>query len=172
MPLPSSLSVTLKDAKGVSSNTSYFVLLDSGMTVANLQEIGERWVEDLDNVTGCVITGMNINYAVDISDPGLNLKTAALPDTDVEEGARFSFRTALGFLSEFRIPGFLESLYPVGSAIVNILAPAVAELIADVVDGIGYGTGLDIDGSDNRGEDLVSLDAANEQHVAQRRTRR
>lgn len=172
MPLPSSLSVTLEDAKGVTSNMSYFVVLPSAVTMTNLQEIGERWVEDVDNVTGCRIVNAQINFVVDISDPGLNLKAVADPNTDVEEGARFSFRTALGFLTEFRIPGFLETLYQVGSSVVDILAPSVAEIIADVVSGILYAPLLDIDGSDNRGEDIVALDAANEQHVSQRRQRR
>jgi len=168
MPLPSRMVATLIDEKGSSSTVSLNVVLPSALTMTNVQEIGERWAEDLDNVTGCQIVAVAMMYEVDLTDPGLNLKFVADAGSDIEEGARFSFGTPSGFVTEFRIPGFLESLITAGTRTVNILAPAVVEILTDVISGIGYGLGVDVDASDNRGEDISRLSSAVEQFVRSR----
>jgi len=168
MPLPSRMVATLIDEKGSSSTVSLNVVLPSALTMTNVQEIGERWAEDLDNVTGCQIVAVAMMYEVDLTDPGLNLKFVADAGSDIEEGARFSFGTPSGFVTEFRIPGFLESLITAGTRTVNILAPAVVEILTDVISGIGYGLGVDVDASDNRGEDISRLQSAVEQFVRSR----
>lgn len=168
MPLPSRMVATVTDDKGGTSTVTLNVVLPSALTITNIQEVGERWAEDLDNVTGCLISGLSICYEVDLTDAGLNLKTVPDAGSDVEEGARFSFATATGFITEFRVPGFLETLIIAGTRAVNILAPSVVELLADVVAGIGYGLGVDIDASDNRGEDITRLQYAVESFVRSR----
>jgi len=168
MPLPSRMVATLIDEKGSSSTVSLNIVLPSSVTMTNLQEIGERWAEDLDNVTGCQVEALAVMYEVDLSDPGLSLKNSPDIGSDIEEGARFSFGTPSGFVTEFRIPGFLESLITAGTRAVNVLAPAVVEILTDVIAGIGYGVGVDIDASDNRGEDISRLTSAVEQFVRSR----
>jgi len=166
--VPSRMVATLIDEKGSSSNVSLNVVLPSSITMTNVQEIGERWAEDLDNVTGCQIVAVAMMYEVDLTDPGLSLKNSPDNGSDIEEGARFSFGTPSGFVTEFRIPGFLESLINAGTRTVNILAPAVVEILTDVISGIGYGLGVDVDPSDNRGEDISRLQSAVEQFVRSR----
>lgn len=106
---------------------------------------------------------INIGLVYDVSLPA-GLDSAAEADTDVEEGARFSWVTSLGNFSRFRIPTFRETLIASDSKAVDILDTDVVALINAVVNGLSEtedGT-EQVAPCDGRGEDIVSLNTARE----------
>lgn len=84
---------------------------------------------------------------------------------DVQEKARFAFRTASGFLKSLSIPTVVESIFATGSGDVDTSDPDVAAFVTAMEDGIdltGVGGSGTIEPSDLRNDDLVSLAQAHE----------
>ncbi len=119
-------------------------------------------------VTGA-ITRIGLVHDLDLSTLGLT--PAAAANSDVEEGARFQFRTEGGFYSGLRLPTFDEALIAAGSRAVDVEDTAVAAFITAMRTGInltGVGGSGVIQPCDSREEDLTALEFAREQFQSSR----
>lgn len=87
------------------------------------------------------------------------IKTTADADSDVEEGARFSFRTAIGGLTGFRIPTFDEAFMVSGSPLVDVADATVDALVQRVIAGQTVGL-INVSPSDQYGSDVTGLESA------------
>lgn len=111
-------------------------------------------------ITGA-ITRIGVAFTVPI--PGTGVRAAPLADSDVEEGARFQYRTAGGFLTALRLPTFNEAFVQAQSRNVDLLDVAVAPFNTAMIAGIAGEQP-----SDKREEDIVALDFAREQFQSSR----
>ena len=157
---------TIRDAKGETSVME--VKVPDNLTVVNLGIFAQQMANLVDNVITGAIT--RIGVALSFPLPG-TLKAAPLANSDVEEGARFGFRTTNGYPTGFRVPTFDEALIASGSKEVNTVDADVAALITAVVAGINLvpvgGTGT-VGATDDRGEDIIALNFAKEQFLSSR----
>lgn len=124
----------------------------------------------IDPLISGYITRIGVAFSVSIP---AGLASVASSISDVEEGAKFQWRTALGNFTSFRIPTFLDSLISPGSNAVDTGEANVAALIAATQGGIdltaatppGSGT---IAPCDQREEDITTLVTAKEQFLSSR----
>lgn len=151
--MPAFVTYTVKDEKGNSSVMN--MNIPTATTAANAITFAQSFAGLLNAVITGQITAIGLGYLVTL--PG-GLRTSPLGGSDVEEGARFSFRTALNHLTRFRIPTFDESLILAGSKAVDLEDTAVDALVDAMTGGLGG-----VSPVDSRDEDVVSLDAAQEQ---------
>jgi hypothetical protein len=82
--------------------------------------------------------------------------------SDVQEKARFGFRTVNKFLKSLSIPTFLESLFNPGAKTVNTGDTDVAALVTAMESGITVNTHT-VAPCDLRGEDITDLETAVEE---------
>lgn len=156
---------SIQDGKGKVSTTE--VNLPTATNLASATAMAQQLATLINNViTGAIV---RIGITLQVTPPG-GLRVAAAANSDVEEGARFQYRTQNGFYSGLRIPTFDESLIATGSRDVNV-AGAVATFSTAMISGIDTsgagGTGV-IQPCDKRGEDLVALEFAREQFLSSR----
>jgi hypothetical protein len=151
---------TIQDAKGEKSTmkVNFGASPNLGMVRA--------WAEQAAIVISNVITGGIVDIGIGI---GVQIPSAALnpPDesSDVEEGARFSWRTAIGSLTGFRIPTFSEGLLLPGTNQVD--TSAIEDLTNIMIS--GHTVGLEnIQPTDERGSDIESLETARESFQSSR----
>lgn len=90
----------------------------------------------------------------------------AAATSDVQEGARFVFKTALGFLKSVRLPAVVETIFATGSPDVDLTDTDVMAFNSCIVDGLdtavlGGSVGLASFGT-TRYEDLTTLVTATE----------
>lgn len=165
MPVPHVvLSYSIQDAKGAVSTV--------GINFPNAVDIGQVASFALD--TGLMIDGLikgkiisaQVALVIDMSQQA-GLKTAPDADSDVEEGARFSWLTAAQSITGFRLPTFDEAFLIPGTREVD-LADATVDTFHDRIIA-GKTTGIvNASPSDERGEDITILNAAQESFVSSR----
>jgi hypothetical protein len=158
--------LTFKDAKGAVATTEFN--FPSSVTLANAKIFAQQMAILYNNVTTGVIT--RIGVAVLATLPGA-LRASADADSDVEEGARFQFRTDGGFYTGFRIPTFDEAKILSGTKQVDTADTDVAALVAVFEDGLsltGVGGSGTVQPCDKREDPINALDAALEQFVKSR----
>lgn len=158
--------LTFKDAKGESATTEFN--FPSTVTLANAIIFAQQMAILYNNVTTGVIT--RIGVAVLATLPG-TLRASADADSDVEEGARFQFRTDGGFYTGFRIPTFDEAKIISGTKQVDTADTDVAALVAAFEDGLSLvaagGTGT-VQPTDKREDPVNVLDTALESFTKSR----
>ena len=112
--------------------------------------------------------GASIGIGVNLS--GVTLKGAPAQYTDVEEGARFSWRSTVGAPTGFRIPTFLETYgFDTGTA-VNLSDPTVDDFVQRIIQGDTQGA-TTVRWSDSRGNNIAALIKAVESFTKSRRRR-
>lgn len=150
------VTYTIQDAKGKVSTPRYN--LGSAANLGMARRIAEAAVPILVNVIKGAITDIGIGISVAI--PG-GTPTTPDPDSDVEEGARFSFVTDAGSSTNIRIPTFDEAKLVSGTAQVDTTDTDVQAFVDLMIDGHTYLL-ENIQPTDERGEDIVALTAARE----------
>lgn len=159
--------LSIQDEKGVTSTTE-LNLEDSGLPLIQQAFAGEI-AKLVDGMTTGAITRVGATFNIPLPS---GIKTAPQANSDVEEGARFQFRTANGFYSGMRIPTFDESKIVTGTRAVDLTDSDVAAFVTAMTDGIdmtaaGF-VGVTEEPVDKRGEDLVALEFAREQFISSR----
>lgn len=149
---------SIQDAKGQTSTME--INIPTATTLANATTFAQAMAGLLNAVTTGAITRIGVVLSVAL--PG-GIRTGALTNSDVEEGARFQFRTALGNLTATRVPTFLETLIASNSRAVDLEDTDVAAFVTAMEDGIGGVTP-----TDKRGEDVAALTSAREQFQSSR----
>jgi hypothetical protein len=140
---------TIQDKKGKKPTHSVRINSDSE---AATQAFAEAWAQAIDDLIGGVIRGAVALLGVDISGATGNV---AATGSDVEEIARFEFRTFEGHKVEVTIPAILETLIDNDTGQVNRAAGAVAAFIAMMEDGITANSVL-VEPCDVGEDDIVS----------------
>ena len=152
---------TIRDGKGEQSTMQ--VNVPSSTSAADAIIFGQQFAGIIDPLVNGAITRVGIVLDVDIS--GLGLTPNASLQADVEEGAKFQFRTSQNHFTSFRIPTFLDTLIPGGGNAVDQANGQVAALLTAMEDGIdlsGVGGSGVISPSDTRNEDIVATTSAKE----------
>jgi hypothetical protein len=159
MAIAISLEFAFVDDKGETSSTT--VRVPNGFTLAQYGEFGFAMAQLFADASGCAITGVSINFALDLS--GLGLKTVANALSDVAEKAQFIWNTVTGSIKKiFRIPTFSESLVQAGTDAVDTADLAVAAFVTANTNGIVV-TGGTVAPTNSRDNDVVSLASARQQ---------
>lgn len=159
------VSYTIEDAKGLSSSTE--VNFVGTATFADVQRAALRIGQLINGMTRGALRKVNISYSVGLPE---GVRVTPLENSDVEEGARFQFRTTNGFFTGMRIPTFDESLLVANSTEVNQSATAVQQFIAAIVNGVALtDPAALVTCVDKRGEDIIALSFAREQFQSSRR---
>lgn len=153
---------TIKDAKGkkATKKVNFGASANLGMVRA--------WAENFAPLLANVIKGqiVDIGIGIGVTLPG-GLPTAPDADADVEEGARFNWRTAIGSNTEFRIPTFDEAKLVAGTNQVNTADADVTAVINQMI--TGHTVALEnIQPTDERGSDVVALESARESFQSSR----
>jgi len=157
------VSYTVEDAKGEKS--SFNINFPDSVDIAVLKNFARSTAEMIDDLIKGRITGIGVGLAIDTA--GLSLKQTANADADVEEGARFSWRTVLNTLTSFRLPTFDETFLVSGTRNVDTANAAVTTFVGRILAGQTVGL-TNVSPSDDRGEDVSALEAASESFTRSR----
>ncbi|MCZ7544890.1 MAG: hypothetical protein M5R40_15810 [Anaerolineae bacterium] len=154
------------DEKGKTSTTE--VKLPTATVWADAVIMAQQIALLIDPLILGAITRVGVTADVELP---VGLAASASANSDVEEGARFQFRTENGFYTGLRLPTFDESLIVAGTRGVDLTDTDVAAFVAAMEDGIdtsGYGGTDTVEPCDARDEDIVSLEFAREQFLSSR----
>ncbi len=157
------LQFTLVDAKNETSTTE--VNIPEQLLFDTVEATGQAFAALIDQLTTGAVTRITALHTIDL--PG---GLTPLPDgaSDVEEGARFQFKTANGFYTALRLPTFDEGRIVTGTKEVDQVDADVAAFIQAMVDGVSVAAGPTVQPCDKRGEDIAQLTFAREQFVSSR----
>lgn len=136
---------------------------------AQREAFAEAFAQVIDDMIEGAIVKITLTTEVDL--PASGLKGAGNPGSDVEEGAEFSWATAVGYPSTNRVPTFSESQYESlgDSRNVDQGNTEVAAFIDAVLSGILAG-GAQVQPSDSHGVDLTVIRGARQMHQKERRS--
>lgn len=149
---------TARDNKGKLATTE--VKVPTGYSIAQYVEFVGAMAQLIDAIVDGKITSANFCIGVELS--GLGLKALALDASDVEEKGFFQYATAGGYQTRLQIPTFKEGLVVLGSDAIDTLQADVLAFNTAMLVGILV-TGPDtIQPSDEREDDIQSLDFARE----------
>jgi len=162
MALPLKVQYSIKDAKGIVSRT--LVHLPDTTSIANATTYAGNLAEAIDALIKGQIVSVDICVGLDIS--GLDLKDAPDLASDVEEGALFSYQTALGLLFRQRLPTYDEATILDNTRQVDLSNAGVQAYTDLITDGNGT-----VSPTAMAGGDLTSLSSAKEQFVKNRKGR-
>jgi hypothetical protein len=165
--LPFTITYSIKDAKNAVSTTKVNVPRSVGLT--NVTIFATEMAKLINNLTRGAIT--RIGAATFVPLPAI-LRQQPLPNSDVEQGARFRFRTEDGFYTALRLPTFDKNYILPGSKDVDTTDAAVVAFVTVMTTGINLatagGTGT-ASPSDKRDNDVVALASAKKQFLSSRR---
>jgi len=157
MALAVTLRFDLADQGGQTSFTK--IRVQTGMTIAQYIEGAQAFAQLIADINNGVVTGASVNFSIDLS--GLGLKTIANILADVYEKARFQFNTAVaGLRAKFSLPTLDENKVGAGGDTVLTSDPDVAALISAFEDGIAVTGPATIQPTDDRENDITSLQFA------------
>lgn len=157
------LVYTIVDAKGKSSTVkiNFPVAVDLGQ----VQSFAVDTATMINNIIKGQITEAGLGLAIDIS--GATIRSAPDPDSDVEEGARFSWRSAVNAVTNFRLPTFDEAKLISGTRNVDTTDTDVDTFVDRILEGKTTGL-VNASPSDDRGSDIEELVSARESFTSTR----
>lgn len=152
------LYLTVADEKGEKSNVNF------PCNLPTLDDI-EPALNALADLVDPLITGGIVSAGVSLAVDLTTVQTIADALSDVQEGARFVFRSVGNFIKSVRLPTFDESLIVGGTSVVDLDDLDVFAFVTAITDGIDLssvgGTGL-VTFQTIHAEDLTDLDKATE----------
>jgi hypothetical protein len=164
--MPYTVLYSVRDGKGATSTTE--LNLPDSITLDNARIFAAEMGKLIDNLITGAIVRIGLVLSVDLPS---GIATNPDENSDVEEGARFQWRTQNGFYSGMRLPTFDEANIVAGSRDVDQAASPVAAFVLAMLDGInlvGAGGSGKPNPCDKRGEDIVALEFAREQFLSSR----
>lgn len=166
--MPFVLIYSIKDEKGKRSTTE--VNLPESTAFADVVLFAGAMAQIIEPLISGSIERVGIAFILALSSI-TGLKATPAANSDIEEGARFGFKTLGNFTTALRIPTFREDFVTVGTREVDTTDADVAAFVTAMRTGINL-TGLGGSGTvapvDKREEDIVTLDSAKEQFVSSR----
>jgi hypothetical protein len=155
---------TYQDSKGAIGRNE--ISAPSSVDIAILSTFARSTAQLIDTLTKCKITALGIGLELALASV-TGIKSAPISGSDVEEGARFTFRTSADSLTSTRIPGFDETFVDNASRAVLTSQTDVAAFIARMISGQTVGA-INASPSDSYGNDIASLESARESFQASR----
>ncbi len=157
------LVYSIRDAKGKTSTVkiNFPVTVNIGM----VQDFAVSTATMINSLIKGQIMDAGIGLAVDLS--GATIRNAPDPNSDVEEGARFSWRSAAGAITNFRLPTFDEAFMVSGTRNVDTEDTTVDAFVQRIIEGRTVGL-ENASPSDDRGSDIEALDTARESFTSSR----
>jgi len=148
------LTYSYTDAKGASASNR--INFPQNVDIDQLKGFALSTGLLIDAVTRCKIVGVGIGIEIDLVGA---FKTSAIANSDVEEGARFSFNTDANTLTAFRLPGFDEAFIDSTSRNVDLANASVDALVQRILQGLTVGL-INVSPTDSNGNDVVSINTA------------
>lgn len=157
------LVYSIQDAKGKISTTklNFPVNVDIGV----LQTFAASTATMINNIIKGKIVDAGIGIAVDLS--SATIRATPDPNSDVEEGARFSWNSAVGAITSFRLPTFDEAFLVDGTKVVDTADATVDAFVDRITEGQTV-VATNVSPSDDRGSDIETLASARESFTASR----
>lgn len=152
-PLVIELFVNFEDESGDTATRSWY--LDAGTSLADAALVVPALVSLIEPLIVGGITGAGFTVSVDIAGLGVGVAGAL---SDIEEAARFAYRTVNGFIWRKTIPTLDEGKVIAGSDNIDLTDSDVLAFNAAMTDGIdvsGAGGSGTIQFVDSRAEDLT-----------------
>jgi hypothetical protein len=153
---------SIKDGKG--KNSTCTIALPTSVSYASAVSFGIEMAKLVDSLITGQITRAGVAFVIDLSVVS-GLKSSPGANSDVEEGAKFQFRTVLNHPTGLRLPTFDETYIVAGSDAVNLTATQVAAFVAGMINGVDIDpspTTTLVQPSDQRSEDITALSFARE----------
>lgn len=150
-----SVVYTVSDAKG--DQSTFSIPVPDGTSLTDLLD----FAQDMTALLQPLINGAlrDVHFVIPVSFVSW---PAASSLSDIQEKARFAFRTVNGFLKHLSLPAVVESIFAPGSRSVDLSDTDVAAFVTAMVDGITAASTNVIEPCDVRDEDLTELEAATE----------
>jgi len=145
------------DAKGDRSTVT--IPIPNTVALTDLSDAVTDMAELISAVVTGGIVGAGVRIEVDVSSV---VTTVAGAISDVQEKARFVFRGENGFLKSLGLPTFSEDLFVAASTAVDLTDTNVAAFVTAMTDGYTVTSTNLISPGDVRGDDLESLESAQE----------
>ena len=159
------VTYSILDAKGARSTAVINFPLNTDIGV--LQTFARTTGGMIDALIKGQVVGVGVGIEVDLATV-TGIKTAPVDDADVEEGARFTFQSADGYLASMRLPSFDETFMVAGTALVDTAVTAVSNFVARIISGQTVGL-TNVSPSTAHEEDLTALVSAVEAFQSSRR---
>lgn len=160
------VTIAIKDAKGKGATTEFN--FPSSYDFQDITLFAAQAAGRINKLIRGKITGVTVSQAV-TDFTGVTLRADPLPEADVEEGARFQFKTAGGFFTSMRLPTFEEDLIIEGTKNVDLTNADVETFTDSMVTGAPVvALGGVLSPSDKRDEDIVSMEFAKEEFQSSR----
>lgn len=163
MAKPINIVLTIRDGKTPKPQYSQLLInvvnQDGEPDIFKQIEMARRFQIDIDAQTKgqIVACGLIVDVPLDVS-----LKTFPDPDSDIEEGGTFVFRSENGYLTTFRIATFDQTKIIPNTADVDVSDSDVENMIINIL--LGYDSdpsGGDLrDVQDSRGDDITDFISA------------
>lgn len=149
-----SVVFTVSDAKG--DQSTFSVPIPSTVAIADIADFANGLAALIEPLCNGALR--DLHFAIPVT---FTPWAAAASISDIQEKARFAFRTTNSFLKHLSIPTAVESIFAAGSRDVDLANTDVAAFVTAMVDGITINT-HDVEPCDVRGEDLTELESASE----------
>jgi hypothetical protein len=150
---------------GKNEKSSFTVNIPDTFTVAQITGFATQLLPLVNALVTGGLTSVGLSLNLDsILTGGIG---AAAANSDVEEGAKWTFGVPGGFLTSLRLPTFDEQFILPGTRLVDEADPAVAAFQTAMVAGLNVG-GTQVQPSDTRGEDIVDILSAVESFYSSR----
>jgi hypothetical protein len=164
--MPIGLVYTFQDAKGAKGTTT--INIPDATAYADALEFASALAQLFANMTTGRLMAVGIHISVDVS--GLASNTLGA-NSDVEEGAKFSWLTVGDFRASNRIPTFDEALIVAASKQVDVTDADVAQFVSYMTDGFTATSTNVVLPVDYRNADINDLISALEDFVTSRKMR-
>lgn len=145
-------SVQISWQDGAGRKAIQRIHIPSDTTIAEAEAWFDLIIAEIDGFTDCVCVGASIS--VDLSLPG-GLKSSAVADSKVENGALFTFLCAGSYYTRTRVPGIADDAMVDNSTTVDTSDVDVAAFLTYMITGDGT-----VAPCDSREADISSLVSA------------
>lgn len=157
------LTYSIQDAKGKVSTVK--------INFPQNSDVGQvlSFAVDTGTMINNIIKGriVDAGLGIQVSLTGATIRNAPDPDSDVEEGARFSWNTLSGAITGFRLPTFDEDKLVAGTNNVDLADTDVNTFVQRMLSGKTTGL-VNVSPSDDRGSDITNVAAARESFTPSR----
>lgn len=161
------VSYTILDAKGQKAVTHINFPLEAAES--GFIDVLTDFAVTTGSIIDALLKGQVFDIGIGISVPMTSVIRKLTPDadSDVEEGGRFQFITALGSLTGMRLPTFDEAYLLPGTKEVDLSDSEVDAFVDRMTEGRTV-TLVNVSPSDERGEDIEAISSARESFQSSR----
>mgnify|MGYP000854486232 CR=1 FL=1 len=151
--MPISVVYTVSDAKG--DQSTFTIPIPDATSPADMVEFAQDMAELLEPLINGTLRDVHILLPVTFIPWAV---PAAI--SDIQEKARFVFRTVNGFVKSLSLPAVIENIFSTNTRQVDLTNTDVSAFVAGMVDGLTLSSTETVEPVDVRGEDLTELEAA------------